>query len=118
MLSLPSSISLEGVNVNRSKKIDAIRKRNAELTDQLDDLRFKLEFNSQLNMDGYKHAKDLINDLEKIKQDWMHALTCLNNEREKYSNLIADLQTIKNIMRNMGFSIPWYKRLINKLKVL
>lgn len=104
--------------MNRSKKIDVIRKRNAELTDQLDDLRFKLEFNSQLNMDGYKHAKDLIDDLEKIKQDWTHALACLNNEKEKYSNLIADLQIIKNIMKNRGFVIPWYKKLMNKLKVL
>lgn len=98
------------------KQVDMIRKRNADLTKQLEDLKFQLEFNSQLNMKGYKCAKDLINDLEKIKHDWLLALEDLNNKRIEYSELISDLQKIKNIMISHDFKIPWYKRAINKLK--
>lgn len=102
--------------MNNVKQIDSIRKRNAELTKQLEDLKFTLEFNSQLNMNGYQQAKDLINDLENIKQNWISALNDINDKRLQYSILINDLQSIKNIMTSMGFKIPWYKRLINKLK--
>lgn len=102
--------------MNKSKQIDMIRKRNVELTEQLEDMRFQLEFNSQLNTKGYQQAKDLIYDLEKIKHEWLSALDDLNNKREKYSELIADLQNIKNIMTSRGFKIPWHKKIINKFK--
>lgn len=102
--------------MNKLKQADMIRKRNAELTKQLDDMRFKLEFNSQLNMEGYKHAKDLIDDLERIKKDWLSVLSDLDNKRIEYTNLINDLQSIKRIMITRGFKIPWYKKFINKLK--
>lgn len=102
--------------MNNVKQVDMIRKRNAELTKQLDDLKFQLEFNSQLNMNGYKSAKDLINDLEKIKHDWILALDDLNDKRMKYSELISDLQKIKNIMIDNGFKITWNKKIANKLK--
>lgn len=102
--------------MNKVKQVDTIRKRNAELNKQLEDLKFKLEFNSQLNMNGYQHAKDLIEDLEKIKQDWISALVDLNNKKEQYVKLIDDLQKIKSIMIGMGFKVPWYKKIIIKLK--
>lgn len=104
--------------MNKLKEVDMIRKRNVELTKQLDDMKFNLEFNSQLNMEGYKRAKDLIDDLERIKQGWSSALNDLNNKKTEYSNLIADLQEIKKIMVNMGFKIPWYKKIKNKFKSL
>lgn len=98
------------------KKIEAIRKRNVELNKQLDDMKFKLEFNEQLNMNGYKEAKDLIVDLENIKQKWLSTIDDLNNKRIEYDKLISELQEIKKIMVSMGFKIPWYKRIINKFK--
>lgn len=102
--------------MNKQKQIDLIRKKNAELSQQLDDMRFKLEFDSQLNRNGYQRAKDLIDDLEKIKQDWGFAVNDLNDKREIYSDLISELQKIKNIMASMGFKIPWYRRIMNKFK--
>jgi hypothetical protein len=102
--------------MNNVKQIDMIRKRNTELVKQLDDLKFQLEFNSQLNMNGYRHAKDLINDLEKIKQDWLLALDDLNNKRMEYSKLISDLQKIKNIMIDNKFKIFGNKKLIKSFK--
>lgn len=102
--------------MNNVKQIDMIRKRNTELVKQLDDLKFQLEFNSQLNMNGYRRAKDLIEDLEKIKQDWLLALDDLNNKRMEYSKLISDLQKIKNIMTDNKFKIFGNKKLIKNIK--
>ena len=104
--------------MDKVKQMDAIRKRNAELNEQLEDMRFKLEFDKQLNSEGYRRAKELIEDLEKIKKDWMSAFDDLNNKRMEYSILIADLKAMKSIMKNMGFKIPWYKKIINKIKGL
>ena len=91
--------------MNKLKQSDMIRKRNIELTEQLNDMRFQLEFNSQLNADSYRRANDLIDELEEIKEKWLYTLNDLNNKREEYSKLIIDLQKIKNIMT-----------IINKLK--
>jgi hypothetical protein len=109
--------------MNKSKQVDVIRKHNAELSKrleelskQLDDMRFKLEFDSQLNKEGYQRARNLIDDLEKIKQEWLVALDDLNEKREKYSCLISDVEKMKKIMIGMGFNIPWYKKIIAKLK--
>lgn len=102
--------------MDRSKQIDTIRKRNIELTKQLEDVKFQLEFNSQLNMNGYKKAKDLIVELEEIKQDWILAIKDLNDKRTKYSCLINELQDMKKNMIDMGFKIPWYKKIINKFR--
>lgn len=102
--------------MNKLKQVDVVRKRNAELTKQLDDMRFKLEFDSQLNMQGYQRAKDLINDLEKIKHNWINALDDLNDKRAKYDCLINELQEMKKAMVSIGFKIPWYRKIINKLK--
>ena len=109
--------------MNKSKQVDVIRKHNTELSKrleelskQLDDMRFKLEFDSQLNKKGYQRAKDLIDDLEKIKQEWIAVLDDLNDKREEYSCLISDVKKMKNIMIDMGFNIPWHKKIIAKLK--
>lgn len=102
--------------MDRLKQIETVRKRNAELTKQLDNARFELEYNSQLNMKGYQCAKNLIAELEQIQREWMAALDDLNDKREKYSVLIAELQEIKKIMISTGFRIPWYKKIINKFK--
>lgn len=102
--------------MNRTKQMDIVRKKNAELSKQLDDIKFQLEFNSQLNMNGYNKAKDLIVELESIKQDWLKSLNDLNNQKEKYSDLVNDLHEIKKIMISRKFKIPWYRKLINKLK--
>ena len=97
--------------MDRKKQIELVRKRNAELTKQIDDLKFKLEFDNQLNMEGYKRAKDLILDLENIKSEWINVVNNLKEKDIEYSYLISELKEIRNIMRNMGFKIPWYKKI-------
>ena len=76
--------------MNKVKQLETIRKHNLELSHQLDEAKFELEYNSKLNAEGYQRAKDLIDDLYGIKK----------------------------IMTDVGFKIPWYKKIINKLKSL
>lgn len=102
--------------MDKKKQIDLIRKRNAELLSQVEDLKFKIDFDTQLNMEGYKQAKDLINDLEKIKLEWLDNLEQIKEYRIQYSLFLDDLKNIKNIMLNMGFKIPIHKKIILRLK--
>ncbi len=103
--------------MNKQKQMDLIRKRNIELSKQIDDLKFKIEFDTQLNMEGYKRAKDLIDDLEKIKSEWMIVVEDLRKKDIEYSYLISELKTMKDIMKSMGFKIPIYKKILLCLKV-
>lgn len=98
--------------MNKRKQMELIRKRNMELTKQIDDLKFKIEFDTQLNMEGYKRAKDLISDLENIKADWLKVINDLKDKDVEYSYLISELKMIRDIMKNMGFKIPLYKKIL------
>lgn len=104
--------------MNKVKQLESIRKHNLELVHQLDEAKFELEYNSKLNAEGYQRAKDLINDLEKIKKEWLISIEELKHQRDKYADLIHDLYEIKKIMVDVGFKIPWYKKIINKIKSL
>lgn len=117
-LLLPSSFSFikKVENMNRSKQIELVRKRNAELTKQLKDVKLKLQLDSELNMKERERAKDLISELEQIKKEWISIIKDLNDKKEKYSNLIFDLQEMKKVMISMGFKIPWYRKIINRLR--
>ena len=100
--------------MDKMKQIDLIRKRNKELSKQLNDLKFKLEFDSQLIK--FKIELTMIQDLEKIKSEWLQALNDLQNAKLKYSFLIKNLQEIKKLMGDIGYKIPLRKRIIMKFK--
>lgn len=101
--------------MNKKKQMDVIRKRNAELNKELDDLKIELAMNTQLNMESYEQAKDLIACLEQIKADWLKSLEEIQNARVEYSFLIDELKNIKKIMTGMGFKIPFHKKILFKI---
>jgi len=96
--------------MNRNKRTELLRKKNIELTSQLAELHQKLDTQSD--------AKQLIAKLQELEQEWINAIQELNKRRDAYDNLIADMQAIKKIMIETGYKIhiPWYKKLIIKLK--
>ena len=102
--------------MNNKKKIETIRRRNADLNKQLEEMKFKIDFDSSLNMKGYEHAKELISELEPIKLKWNKELIELENKKNEYCNLIDDLNKIKKTMYDIGFKVPWYKKIFNKIK--
>ena len=84
--------------MDRSKQIDVMRQRNINLSEQIKDLHLKLEYNKQLNSEGYQTAKDLIADLENIKENWLETLNRLYNIESEYQGLISDMKKIKESM--------------------
>ncbi len=81
--------------MDRQKQLALLRKRNADLTGQLDGLRFRLDYDTQLNKEGYRRAKELIAELEQIKTDWLRALSDLEKQKEQYAVLIERLREVK-----------------------
>lgn len=85
--------------MDRVKQIDVIRKRNMDLTDQIKDLQLKLEYNKQLNSQGYQAAKELIQELEAIKGNWLEALRKLYETEAEYQGLISDMRNMITTIR-------------------
>lgn len=80
--------------MNSTKTIDLLRKRNAQIQEELDKLK---EMNAKYqNNDEEKKVTDLIADLEKIKEDWLDALERLNEQRDEYTVLVEELKQIRS----------------------
>ena len=102
--------------MDKKKQLDIIRKRNSQLSEELDKLKFKIEFDMEFNQESFKEAKSLITELEEIKANWLSVIEELEKREMEYSQLIHELKEIKRIMHSMGFKIPWYVKLVNKFK--
>lgn len=84
--------------MDNNKQIENIRKRNMELNKQIDDLNYMLEYHKQLNSESYQTAKELIADLEKIREEWLEALQRLHDKEIEYQSLIADIMKVRDIL--------------------
>lgn len=102
--------------MNTSKQMDIIRKRNTDLSKRLEELQFKLDYQNQLNTGSYKTAKELITELNTIKDEWSRSLKILQKRDAEYQRLIEDLKNLRKIMISNGIKMPWYKRIYYKIK--
>lgn len=84
--------------MDNNKQIENIRKRNIELNKQIDDLKLKLEYHKELNTESYQTAKDLIADLENIREEWTQTLQRLHDVESEYQGLLSDMKEIKENM--------------------
>lgn len=87
-----------------------MRKRNIELARQIEDAKRQLE--------NVAHDKERVNDLierlERIEIKWSQALDDLNKKKQRYDELINDLEKAKKIMVDMGFIPSWHQKIINR----
>lgn len=75
------------------KKLDVLRKRNAQMQEELDKLK---ELNRKHQNDTEeKKVSELIADLENIKREWLHALEALNGQRKEYAELIEEVRQMR-----------------------
>lgn len=102
-------------HMDKKKQIDLIRKRNCSLSEELENLKLKMDFDRELNGQGYEDVKSLVSDLENIKTEWEQSLSELKVSQAKYDCLVSDLKTIRNEMLK-GIKIAWYKKLLFKFK--
>lgn len=105
--------------MDRGKQIDLIRKRNTQLNEQLENAKFAFEYDRMLNREGYKHAKDLIAELEDIKKRWTEALEDLKNKQDEYQMVVDDIKRLRDRMSD-GVSdvgkVPWFRRWFYRVK--
>ena len=84
--------------MNKSKQLDLSKKRNEQLSRQLETIKTERELDRLLHQNSYEHAKELISELEKIKTDWLCALEDIQKKREEYELLIADVKAMRKRM--------------------
>lgn len=95
-------------NTKNTKSMDILRRRNAQLSEQLkqtENLQKSYEQIKHLNKEYEKHDPDygdrrvseLIAELEDIRQEWTKALEELNRERDEYKELIQDMKMFRGI---------------------
>lgn len=101
--------------MDKQKQIELIRKRNYSLSEELENLKLKMDFDKELNGQGYEDVKSLVSDLENIKTEWEQSLSELKVSQAKYDCLVSDLRTIRNEMLK-GIKMAWYKKLLFKFK--
>ena len=82
--------------MNSTKTIDLLRKRNAQMQEELDKL--KEINNKNSNSSDNKQLSHLIKELEDIKKEWLVILDELSQE---YKNLAEDLRCIRESFRSL-----------------
>lgn len=81
-----------------SKRNEILRKRNAELSKQLEDINSKLESMRNDNSESIKQFKELITELETIKNQWLQSIEEIEDKKTEYEVLIHELKEMKNIL--------------------
>jgi hypothetical protein len=77
---------------NDKKKLERQHRRNLELEQQLSELKTELTKEQLDREGGFARAKDLIQELESIKTDWLESLAELKRLQESYRILIHDIK--------------------------
>ncbi|MCD7810256.1 MAG: hypothetical protein LUG91_00125 [Ruminococcus sp.] len=84
--------------MDKSKQLELVRKRNSELSKTIDELKSKIDFDSKNKQESFVRAKELIKELEEIKEEWESSLKILKEKQEEYELLISDLKKMSEIM--------------------
>ena len=98
--------------MNNNDRIKLIRKRNAELLEQLDELKAKLDAGEI----EAKKVDNLVVELEAIKEKWETAIAQLNEQRLKYEILNSQLKECKKIAFSAGFRPTLFQRIKLSIK--
>lgn len=80
--------------MNDNKAISVLRKRNTLLQEELEKLK-KLT-----DVEQPKEIKDLITELEGIKNEWIEVLEEIYEQRNQYAQLIQELTVIKEAFKH------------------
>lgn len=99
--------------MNDKRRIDKVRKRNSDLVKELEDLKLKIEFDKQTNLESYQSVKDLVSELDSTKNEWKKLLNELQDSQMKYSYLMDKVKRLYKELRHSG-SVPWHKTIFRK----
>ena len=100
--------------VDNMRKEEITRKRNLELSKELDEIRFQLAMQKDLNSESMKKAKELITELEAIKLTWLKSLKEVENQREQYRDLINEVKDLRNNLKGRNAITRWFYKMKRK----
>lgn len=83
--------------MDREKKIEVLRRANAQLRQENMELKGKLKISESAN----ERLSSALEELKEVKVRWGKALGDLEKQRIEYSNLIDDLKKLKRV--KIGF---------------
>lgn len=91
-----------------SKKEDLTRRRNAELSAELE--RVKAEYAVLQNADSSTRDRmnELIADLEAIKEVWLQALDEVQSQRDEYAALLDEMREFKKTVKGRNAIERWF----------
>lgn len=81
------------------KKKDIQKQRNIYLSQEVEDLKAKLEFIDKADANNRRIVLELINELDYVIKEHKKALKILDKQKERYSKLIDDTIKIKNQLK-------------------
>lgn len=96
------------------RKEEITRKRNLELSKELDEVRFQLAMQKDLNSESMKRAKELITELEAIKLTWLKSLKEVDEQKEQYKRLINELKDLRNNIKGRNAITRWFYKIRRK----
>lgn len=91
--------------MDKDKQIELLRKRNIDLSKQLDNLK---------KNDDADNYKQLISQLEDIKTEWTNSLNKLKEYENEYSELISELRIARKEIKSLLNKKPWYMKIKHK----
>lgn len=74
-------------------KIEILRKRNSNLQAEIEKLKEQLEIEKKNN----EKISTTLHDLENLKNEWERELQTIKEQREQYTELICNLQSLQKV---------------------
>lgn len=101
--------------MDKDKQLEIIRKRNIELTEEIEGLK-KLLLEKD---EAIKDSEKTVAELHRIKAEWETIIADLKEQKEKYVRLNKKAENMKSellgIVEQSGVSVPWYKKIKYKI---
>ena len=104
--------------MNVIKNYERLKEKNSQYEERIDELKFELFKKTELNSESYKRAKDLICEMELLRKELKDTISEAKKKSRYLDNLILELDEMKKVMVELGYSIPFKRRIkmkINKI---
>lgn len=90
------------MNKRKTKKLEH---QNSELRAKNNELQFNIDKLKELDSEGYKRAKELIKEIEVLKDELKKEVQNLRDKQNEYQILIDDVKTIRKSLKKIK---PWF----------
>ena len=104
--------------MNVIKEYERLKCDNIEYKDKIRDLEFQLFKKDTLNNHGYEKAKNMIIEIESLRQELKKTILDAKKKSSELDQIILELNELKKVMVSLGYNVPFKQKVkmkINKL---